>query len=123
MLEFDYPCSNHSHIPAPSRLSILTMSMMDSDLKKRAENAALIHLAAPFLKVLQAICVNDADGNNAEDGGTDNDADDDADDDTYDDADVNAVDDAATQTMDNSIDNDAACRQQHRDPDNGLRCR
>ncbi len=44
------------------------MSMMDSDLKKQAEKAASIHLAAPFLKVPQAICVDDADDNNANEG-------------------------------------------------------
>jgi hypothetical protein len=49
MLDFDYPRSNQPHIPAPSRLLILNMSMMDSDLKKQAEKAASISLAAPFL--------------------------------------------------------------------------
>jgi hypothetical protein len=37
--------------------------MMDRDLKKRVEKAALIRLASPFLKVPQAICVNGADNN------------------------------------------------------------
>ena len=66
MLDFDYPHSNQPHIPAPSRLSILTMSMMDSGLKKWVDNAVSIRLAAPFLKVPQAICVNSADNNDAD---------------------------------------------------------
>jgi hypothetical protein len=67
MFDFDYLCNNQPHIPAPSRLSILTMSMMDSDLKKRAEKATLISLAAPLLKVPQAICVDGTDDDNADD--------------------------------------------------------
>jgi hypothetical protein len=55
MLDFDYLCNNQLHIPAPSRLLILNISMKDSDLKKRAEKAASICLAAPFLKVPQAM--------------------------------------------------------------------
>jgi hypothetical protein len=103
MLDFDYPRSIQPHIPAPSRLLILTMSMMDSDLKKRAEKAASIRLAAPFLvKVPQAICVDGADNKDADDGAADDDADDDAD--------VNADDNTATQTMDDGVDNDAARR-------------
>ncbi len=47
---------------------ILTMSMMDSDLKKRAEKAASIRLAAPFLKVPQAICIDCAEDDDADDG-------------------------------------------------------
>jgi hypothetical protein len=75
------------------------MSMMDSDLKKRAEKAASIRLAAPFLKVPQAICVDGADDDDADDGAADNDTD------------VNADNDAATQTMDDDADNNAARRQ------------
>ncbi len=90
---------------------------MDSDLKK-AEKAALIHLAAPFLKVPQVICVDGTDNNNAANGTADDDADDNAD--------VNADDDAVMQTMDDNIDNDTArrdgqqCRQQRHDPDDRL---
>jgi hypothetical protein len=75
----------------------------------------LIRLAAPFLKVPQAICVDGADDNDADDGAADDDADDNAD--------VDADDDAVTQTMGNDIDNDAARRQRRRYPDNGLRRR
>jgi hypothetical protein len=74
-----------------------------SDLKKRAEKAALIRLAAPFLKVLQAICVDGADDGNADDSAAYDDADDNAD--------VNTDDNAARQTMDNDTDNDAAHRR------------
>jgi hypothetical protein len=80
MLDFDHSRSNQPHILAPSRLSIQTMSVMDSDLKKRVEKAALIRLAAPFLKVPQAICVGGADNDDADNGATDDDADNDADD-------------------------------------------
>jgi hypothetical protein len=104
VLDFDYPCGNQLHIPAPSRLLILTMSIMDSDLKKRAEKALSICLAAPFLKVLQGICLNGADDNNADNGAAGNNADKDADVDTDDDN------NAATQMMDNDVDNDATCR-------------
>ncbi len=92
--------------------------MMDSDLKKQAEKAALIRLAAPFLKVLQAICVDGADDNDADDGAADNNADDDAD--------VDADNDAATLTMVDDTDNNAARRQwmtMHQpcpNPDDGL---
>jgi hypothetical protein len=103
VLDFDYPHSNQPHIPAPSRLLILTMSMMDSDLKKQAEKAALIGLAAPFLKVSQAICIDGTEDDDADDGAADNNADKDAD--------VNADDDAATQMMNNNVDNNAAHRQ------------
>ncbi len=89
---------------------------MDSDLKKRAEKAASIRLADPFLKVPQVICVDGADDDDADDGAADGDADDDADDD----ADVNADEDAATQTMNDDVDNDAACRRRRRDPDDLL---
>jgi hypothetical protein len=71
MFDFDYPCSNQPHILARSSLSILTMSPMDSDLNKRAEKDALIRLAAPFPKVLQAICVNSADNDDADNSTTD----------------------------------------------------
>jgi hypothetical protein len=118
-IDFDYSCSNQPHILAPSRLLILTMSMMDSDLKKQAEKAASICLAAPFLKVLQAICVDGADDGNTDNGA----ADDDADNNSNNDADINADDDATTQMMDGNLDNNAACRQQSCNPDNGLRRR
>jgi hypothetical protein len=88
--------------------------MMDSNLKKRVEKAVLISLAAPFLKVLQAICINGADDDNADNGAADDDADDNAD--------INADDNARKQTMDNNVDNNAARRQRHRNPDNGLQC-
>jgi hypothetical protein len=115
MLDFDYPRSNQPHILAPSILSILTKSITDSDLKKQAEKAPSIRFAAPFLKVPQAICINGADDNNADDGAAEDDADDNTD--------INADDDATMQTMDDNIDNDAARRQRRRDPDNGLRRR
>ena len=76
--------------------------MMDSDLKKQAEKAASISLAAPFLKVPQAIYVDGADNNDADDGAADDDADDNAD--------VDAVNNAAMQTMDDNADNNATCR-------------
>ncbi len=44
------------------------MSKMDSDLKKRAGKAASNRLAAPFLKVPEAICVDGADDDDADDG-------------------------------------------------------
>ncbi len=72
---------------------ILTMSMIDSYLKKRAEKAASIRLAASFLKVPQAIYVDGADNDDADDN-----------------ADVDADNDAATQTMDDNADNNATCR-------------
>ncbi len=103
MLDFDYPHSTQPHIPTPSRLLILTMSMMDSDLKKQAKKAMSIRLAALFLKVPQVISVDGTDNNNADHGAADNDADEAAD--------VNADSDAATQMMDNDVDNNAACRQ------------
>ncbi len=78
------------------------MSMMDSDLKKWAEKATSIHLAAPFLKVLQAICIDDADDNNADNSAADNNTDNNAD--------VNADGDAGTQMMDDDADNNATCR-------------
>ncbi len=62
-----------------------------------------IRLAAPFLKVPQAICVDGADDNNADNGA--------ADDDAADDADVDADENTAMQTMQDNVDNDAACRQ------------
>ncbi len=80
------------------------MSMMDSELKKRAEKATLIRLAAPFLKVLQAICVNGADGDDADKGAADNNADNDAD--------VKADNNAAMQMMDDDADHFTAHRQQ-----------
>jgi hypothetical protein len=78
------------------------MSMMDSDLKNRAEKAASIRLAAPFLKVPQAICFGGADDDYADDGAADDDADDNAD--------IDAEDNAVMQTMDDDADNDAARR-------------
>ncbi len=78
------------------------MSMMDSDLKKRAEKAALIRLAAPFLKVLQGICIDGADDDDADDSAAYDDADDNAD--------VDTDDDATRQMMDDDADNDAARR-------------
>ncbi len=53
--------------------------MMDSDLKKWAEKAASILLAALFLKVPQAICIDGTDNKDADDGAADDNADDDAD--------------------------------------------
>ncbi len=74
------------------------MSMMDSDLKKRAEKAASIRLAAPFLKAPQAICVNGTDNNNADNGAADNDADEDADVNAKDNVTMQRMEDATTQT-------------------------
>jgi hypothetical protein len=78
------------------------MSMMDSDLKKWAKKAALIHSAAPFLKALQAICVAGTEDDNADNSTTDDNTDNDTDDD--------ADDNFATQTMDDNVDNNTACR-------------
>jgi hypothetical protein len=89
--------------------------MMDSDLKKWAEKTASICLAAPFLKVLRVICINGTDNDNADDGAADDDADNDAE--------VNADDNATMQAIKDNVDNDAARRQQRRDPDNGLQCK
>ena len=79
------------------------MSMMDSDLKKWAEKAASICLASPFLKVPQAICVDGADDDDADNGAADNDADSNAD--------IDADDNAMMQTMDDDVYNNATHRQ------------
>ncbi len=107
------------------------MSMMDSDLKKRAKKAALIRLAAPFLNVLQVICVNGADNNAADNNATDKNTDNNADIDADNDAAMQTTDDAAAdnnalmQTTDYNTDNDAAKqtktpqhRRQRRNADN-----
>ncbi len=87
------------------------MSMMDSDLKKQAEKAALIGLAVPFLKIPQAICIDGADNDDADDNTADNDTDNNAD--------VNADNNIATQTMDDAAaDNDDVMQMTDNDADN-----
>jgi hypothetical protein len=69
VLDFDYLRNIQPHIPSPSRLLILNISMIDSDLKNWAETAASIRLAAPFLKVpqvMQAAGFSDEDAQDAE---------------------------------------------------------
>ncbi len=83
---------------------------MDRNLEKWAEKAASIRLAAPFLKVPQAICVDGADNNDADNNAADNDADDNTD--------ANADKVAATQMMDDAAaDNDAVAQTTDDDAD------
>ena len=55
VLDIEYHRNNQINITAPSRISILNMYTMDSDLKKMVEKAASYKLLASFLKVSQAM--------------------------------------------------------------------
>mgnify|MGYP000677835228 FL=1 len=55
VLDIEYHRNNQINLAAPSRISILNMYTMDSDLKKMVEKAASYKLSASFLKVPQAM--------------------------------------------------------------------
>ena len=58
VLDIEYCRDNQIDITAPTRISILNLSTMDSDLKKMAKKAASLKLAASFLMnvVTTVIC-------------------------------------------------------------------
>ena len=55
MLDIEYCRDNQIDITAPTRISILNLLTMDSDLKKMAKKAVSLKLAASFLRILQAM--------------------------------------------------------------------
>jgi len=55
VLDIEYCRDNQIDITAPTRISILNLSTMDSDLKKMAKKAASLKLAASFLRIPQAM--------------------------------------------------------------------
>jgi len=55
VLDIEYGRDNQIDITAATRISILNLSTMDSDLKKMAKKAASLKLAASFLRIPQAM--------------------------------------------------------------------
>jgi len=55
VLDIEYCRGNQIDITAPTRISILNLLTMDSDLKKMAEKGALVKLVASFLRIPQAM--------------------------------------------------------------------
>jgi len=55
VLDIEYCRDNQIDITATTRISILNLSTMDSDLKKMAKKAASLKLAASFLRIPQAM--------------------------------------------------------------------
>ena len=55
VLDIEYCRDNQIDVTAPTRISILNLSTMDSNLKKMVEKAASYKLAASFLRVPQAM--------------------------------------------------------------------